>query len=163
MGFVKVLVCFNLIQLFPYLTFSETKVISITAKEILSSIPKLEAKVVIVNVWATWCEPCREEFPAFVKLYQKYKNKGVKLLFVSANEVSEMKNIQKFLSENQVDFQTYIQKEDAAKFINTLSPQWSGALPTTFIYDKKGTLHFFLSRPLTYKELEQKVLLTLNK
>jgi len=46
-------------------------------------------KVTIINVWATWCAPCREEMPAIDAYYQKYRNRGLEVLAISMDDASE--------------------------------------------------------------------------
>jgi thiol-disulfide isomerase/thioredoxin len=120
------------------------------------------AKAVVVNVWATWCAPCIEEFPYFVNLYQHHKKEGIELVFVSADFKSELGSVRKFLATQGVDFQTYIKDEEDKVFIESFDSEWSGALPTTIIYDGSGKRRAFLSKPLTRDELEEEVFKVLH-
>ena len=132
------------------------------AKDILALVKASPAKVKIINVWAAWCAPCLIEFPHFADLYRDMKDDGVELMFVSADFPSELGAVRSFLAKMGVEFQTYIKDEEDETFINTFHSKWSGALPTTFIYDEAGELKHFLSQPLEEWELEQKVLSVLE-
>ena len=141
----------------PALSVEQVQLVPATAEEILKGIPALGAKVVVVNHWATWCGPCVEEFPHFVKLYKELKADGMALIFVSADFSSNEQEAKNFLASQGVDFKTYIKKQDDQAFIDGFSKDWSGALPTTFIYDSHGVLKHYLPKPLSYAELHEKV------
>lgn len=100
---------------------------------------KNKGEVVVVNFWATWCEPCREEFPDLVRLYRTYQKNGLHLVFLSMDEPDQKDKVQQFLKENQVDFVTYIRTEgDFESLVNSIDPNWIGGIPATFIYDRQG-------------------------
>ena len=129
-----------------------------TAAQVLDAVRAAQAKVVVVNVWATWCIPCREEFPDLMRLRRDYRAKGVDVLFVSGDFSSERDAAAAFLSEQGVDFPTYIKTGDDMAFINAFDPKWSGALPATFIYDGQGKLRHALLGKSSYAQFEAQVL-----
>ena len=129
-----------------------------TPDQLLAAIKTTKAKVTVVNVWATWCVPCREEFPDLLKLRRTYKDKGVAVLFVSGDFASEAPQVMAFLSEQGVDFPTYLKTGDDMQFIDALDPKWSGALPATFIYDGQGRQRHALRGKSSYAQFEAKVL-----
>ncbi len=126
--------------------------------QLLAAIKNAKAKVVVVNVWATWCVPCREEFPDLLKLRRTYKDKGVEVLFVSGDFGSERAQVDTFLGEQGVDFPTYLKTGDDMQFINAFDPAWSGALPATFIYDGQGRRRHALLGKSSYAQFEAQVL-----
>lgn len=97
------------------------------------------SKPLLVNFWATWCDPCREEFPDLVKLDAEYKGK-IDFITVSLDELSEInRDVPKFLGEMNATMPAYLLKaidDDAA--IRFVSKDWSGALPLTILYDPVG-------------------------
>ena len=129
-----------------------------TAEEILGALEGSKSKAVLVNVWATWCAPCRAEFPDLVRLHRDYRAKGLDLVLVSTDFDDQLAEAKAFLAENGVDFPTYLKVGDDMKFINTLNPRWTGALPATFIYDAKGRLHYFKEGRGTYEQFQKEVL-----
>ena len=129
-----------------------------TAAQVLDAVKAAKQKVVVVNVWATWCVPCREEMPDLLKLRREYKDHGLTLLLVSGDFGSEREQATAFLSEQGVDFPTYIKTGDDMAFINAFDPKLSGALPATFIYDGQGKLRHALLGKSTYAQFEAKVL-----
>ena len=98
-----------------------------------------KGKVLIVNFWATWCAPCREEMPQMIALEQRHAAKGVRLLLVSADEPGDEAQAARFLTSQKAP-QPWYRKHtsDDDRFITSIDPKWSGALPATFIYDRAG-------------------------
>jgi len=129
-----------------------------TADQVLRAVRESKARVVVVNVWATWCVPCREEFPDLLKLRRTYGPRGVTLVLVSADFAAERAQAAAFLSEQGVDFPTYLKTGDDMQFINAFDPAWSGALPATFIYDARGRLRHALLGKSSYAQFEAKIL-----
>jgi len=97
-------------------------------------------KILFLNVWATWCLPCREEFPDLVKLAEVYRESEVEIVGISADFPDEVDSkILPFLEEQQAGFKNYVRNfADDEAFINAINPKWSGALPITVVYDREG-------------------------
>jgi thiol-disulfide isomerase/thioredoxin len=96
-------------------------------------------KPLLINFWATWCVPCREEFPDLVKLDAEYRGK-IDFLTISLDDVADMKTeVPKFLSEMKAEMPAYLlkaQDEDAA--IALVSKDFTGALPFTILLKPGG-------------------------
>src|SRR6185437_5053820 len=79
------------------------------AKELGSNVYRTLAdykgQVVVLNIWATWCEPCKEELPSLEKLHEAYGSKGLKLVAVSADEVVSEDSIRKFADHYGLKFE----------------------------------------------------------
>lgn len=98
-------------------------------------------KVILVDFWATWCEPCRTEMPALVRLGRRYAPEGLKFLTVSIDEPAQLAAAEKFLRSQGAPRPAYYKtagKDEA--FINSVDPAWSGALPALFLYSREGKL-----------------------
>lgn len=98
-----------------------------------------KGKVVLINFWATWCGPCREEMPLLSKLDARLRSKGFVLITVSADEPEQEEAARQFLAQSGITAPSYLQqaKNDDA-FINAIDSKWSGALPALFLYDRTG-------------------------
>ncbi len=96
-----------------------------------------KGKVVLVNFWATWCEPCRKEMPELARLAKGIK--GLELITISADEPEDEKIALEFLAKAGVGSPVYAKRaKNDDKFINAIDPKWSGALPALILYDRGG-------------------------
>ena len=136
--------------------------VPVTGRELAHAVRESGAGPVLVNLWATWCVPCREEMPSLVRLQRRYAGRGLKVLLVSWD--SDPKVAQQFLAAQGVDFPSYWKSggERDPAFIEGFEPRWSGAFPSTFIYDGAGRLLAGLEGKQSYEAFEQKVLEVLN-
>ena len=137
-------------------------VVRVTAQDVRHVIRGAAGRVVLVNVWATWCLPCREEFPDLLKLRRALAGRGFDLVLVSADFDKQLPQVRSFLARQGVDFTTYLKNESDMPFINGLNPAWSGSLPATFVYDRSGTLRDFWEGRAAYDELLAKLNRTLG-
>jgi thiol-disulfide isomerase/thioredoxin len=141
-------------SLSPVVEEENTDLQAVNADQLKALIQGLDSKVIVVNFWATFCGPCREEFPYFVSLYREFKDQGMSLLFVSMDFDSDRPQIDEFLSEQGVNFVTYLRAGKDDEFIRGVHPEWSGVLPMTLVYDSTKQLVKFLPKAMTYEELE---------
>jgi thiol-disulfide isomerase/thioredoxin len=112
---------------------------------------KYRGKPLVVNFWATWCEPCREEYPMIVDLAKQFKSQGVEVIGVDMDDESDMNLVRRFIARMQPPFTNYRQKPgiDLDRFYDGVNPQWKGTMPQTIFYGRDGSVvGFFLgSRP----------------
>ncbi|MGA7160577.1 MAG: TlpA disulfide reductase family protein [Bacteroidota bacterium] len=112
-----------------------------------------KGKILFLNVWATWCQPCVEEFPDLVKVYEEYRDSPVDIVAISVDYPDEIESkIVPFLTSLNVPFTVYVAdvKKDE-DFINALNPAWSGAVPATFIFDAHGKQQKFMFGQKNYE------------
>jgi thiol-disulfide isomerase/thioredoxin len=132
---------------------------------ILAEVRAARAPAVLINVWATWCDPCREEMPELLRFYRAHRTAGLRLVLLSADDEDAGPAIQKLLAEaatkggwtSPLDATVYLKQDDDMKFINALDPTWSGALPATFLFDRDARRLQSWLAPVTRDELERAV------
>jgi thiol-disulfide isomerase/thioredoxin len=132
----------------------------VDAKELAERIAKEKGRVVLVNFWATWCVPCREEFPDLSRLQQNYGSRGLQVLGVSTDFASQMPGVEKFLAEQNPRFLNYRKKSggDDQQFIEAMDKAWGGELPFSVLFARDGSKAKALSGKHTYREYEKEVL-----
>ncbi len=106
-------------------------ILPITPPELESLIAKNKGKVVIVDFFATWCPPCREEIPGFVKLQSKYGDKDLAIIGVSVDE-GKTSVVEDFAKDMGINYPTYHGGGAVARKYRIR------AIPTTTIYGKTG-------------------------
>ena len=103
------------------------------------------ARPLLVNFWATWCVPCREEFPDLVRIRAEYDESRLDFVLVSLDDPSDIdKAVPEFLAEARAThFPAYLLRaSDESVAINLVDPDWSGELPATFLFDRSGSVVF---------------------
>jgi thiol-disulfide isomerase/thioredoxin len=110
----------------------------------IKALLKPNGKPLLVNFWATWCVPCREEFPDLVKIDADYRGK-IDFFTVSLDYIEEInRDVPKFLSEMKAEMPAYLLvSEDESTLISTIAKDWSGGLPFTILYNQKGEIVYF--------------------
>jgi thiol-disulfide isomerase/thioredoxin len=100
-----------------------------------------KGRVLLVNFWATWCVPCREELPALAAAAKGFSSKDVAVVLVSIDSPKTAPDVPRFLSQNRVPFVCWLQKSrDPQFFIDAVDRSWDGTLPYTLVYDRKGEI-----------------------
>lgn len=101
-----------------------------------------KGRVLLVNFWATWCEPCREEMPHLVAAAKKFPARDLAVVLVSLDsQKTGPTQVPKFLKEKKVPFVSWLAKtRDPQDFIDTVDPTWDGSLPYTLVYGRDGKI-----------------------
>ena len=105
---------------------------------------KANGKPLLVNFWATWCVPCREEFPDLVNIDGQYRGK-IDFITISLDFIEDIDTaVPEFLSEMKAEMPAYLLlSEDESALIGSITKDWSGGLPFTILYNPKGELVYF--------------------
>lgn len=130
------------------------------AARVLKELDTHKGSVIVLNMWATWCEPCVEEFPDLVNLHKKYHDDGLVVIGVSHDfEERVSMDLLPFLEKHDADFIHFLQNGQTSQdFIDGIDPIWSGVLPATLIYDRKGNRVDYISGMFDTAELEKRII-----
>lgn len=101
------------------------------------------AKATLVNAWASWCGPCRREFPMLVSLRESLTAQKVDLLFVSVDDEESHQAAIDFGTSHGLKPPFLVAARPLSEFKAAMSPQWPGMLPATFLFDAQGELRYF--------------------
>jgi peroxiredoxin len=95
------------------------------------NIESYKGKVIIINFWATWCPPCRNEIPDFTSVYNKYKTKGVEFIGISLDSQLDIDELAEFVAENEMNYQIILDDGNLDQAFGRVE-----SIPTTFIIGK---------------------------
>lgn len=115
----------------PDFTLQDTKENKVTLAD-------LKGRVVYMNFWASWCPPCKEEFPELNKLAERYKNSDFIIFAVNVDKVKS--NMDDFLSRMPLPSKNMIILIDSKAVV--VSSYNARAMPTSFIVDKEGVIRY---------------------
>lgn len=129
----------------------------------LKSLLKTNGKPLLINFWATWCDPCREEFPDLVKINADFKGK-IDFITISLDELSEInKDVPKFLVEMKAEMPGYLLKvQDEGAAIALVTKDWQGGLPFTILFNEKGEIAYFTEAKIKTEILRQAIEKTIS-
>jgi thiol-disulfide isomerase/thioredoxin len=100
-------------------------------------------KLLLVNFWATWCEPCLAEFPELQKMVRMYGKRALDIVSVSMNSPDEKKFVVQFLQEQHaINRNLLISSSDSADAVAAFGTDWSGGLPYTVLIGQNGEVLF---------------------
>lgn len=117
----------------------------------------------LINFWATWCVPCREELPAIEAVGEKYKNDKLKIYLVSLDFPNQLESrLIPFIRENKLQSEVILLNDpDQNRWIDKVDPSWSGEIPFTVIYNRNTRETH--AKAFTLQELESIINTKLNK
>jgi peroxiredoxin len=108
------------------------------------SLEGLRGKPVLLNVWATWCHPCRDEIPELQQLHERYKARGLELVGVSVDAAGDDAAIRDFMRRFQMTYPVWRDPGEnvSTKFLVV-------GVPATFLIDRDGVLRWKKTGPIT--------------
>lgn len=152
---------------------SELKVVTetkkITAEEIKAFVkPSANKRPVLINFWATWCGPCRTEFPDLVKIDADYRAKGLNFIVVSVDDFAVIETrVPEFLKSYESTMPSYLinlpSRREIASAVRQIAPTFRDVYPTTLLFDAGGRLVFQKAGKVDAKILRTEIDKVLSK
>ena len=98
------------------------------------SVRELRGKVLLVNLWATWCPPCVREMPSLQRLYEQFNSQGLTVLGINTSDRTDLPGIKSWLLKRNLTFLNLKGDHDGPPLVSSLN------IPQTFVIDKQGRL-----------------------
>lgn len=117
------------------------------------SASEFDGQVVLVNFWATWCAPCREEMPMLMELREDFRERGFEVVGIAIDEVQRARD---FIGELGIEYPNLVGATDVMAVIQ-LYGNASGALPYSVLVDRDGTVKWVKNGVLERAELEREI------
>lgn len=114
------------------------------------SLSDYRGEVILLNNWATWCPPCKEEMPEFNQYYNSYKDQGFQVIAVEAGDPEQQ--VRAFVEENGIDFIILLDPKNLS-----LKTYQNQSLPNSFVIDREGNLRLAWTGAINLATLEQYV------
>lgn len=134
----------------------------VSAKNLLEHIKSQEGSLVLVNFWASWCEPCKVEFPHILEVRSRYADKGLKVVLISIDDPQDRLAAENFLRAQKVEFPTFYKGQQPLKFVTEIYPNWSGAVPTTLLFGPDRQIVDAWEGDTSLEEFERRIKLQLK-
>jgi thiol-disulfide isomerase/thioredoxin len=131
---------------------------TITAGGIKDLVHNGSDKLRLINVWATWCGPCVEEFSEFISINRMYRRRDFEFISISADEPAKKAKALQFLQKQQASNTNYIFNiDDKYKLIEAVDPRWQGALPYTLLVEPGGKIVYAKEGPIDPAALKKAI------
>jgi cytochrome c biogenesis protein CcmG/thiol:disulfide interchange protein DsbE len=98
---------------------------------------------VVVNIWASWCDPCREELPMLARVAPQLAARGVPIWLVSVDSAADLPAAKALLDSLHIGLPSFGAAPPLQDFKVALNPDWPGMIPVSFLFDASGTLRHF--------------------
>jgi thiol-disulfide isomerase/thioredoxin len=118
----------------------------------LKQLAALGGKGTLVNAFASWCGPCREEVPMLAAMAQNLRNDGIHLVFVAFDEPEDRDKAASFLRAHDARAPSFLAL-DALAFRQRLAPNWPGMIPATLLFDPGPRLRYLWAGPAYEQEI----------
>jgi len=126
-------------------------------ESILQYVRASKSPLILLNFWASWCQPCKEELPAIKSLNEEFAGKGLKVILISIDDPDEVDIAINYLKDNALDFTTFYKGGQSLKFVSHIYPQWTGAVPATLLMNSDLKILDAWEGDSSLEELKQRV------
>lgn len=120
---------------------------------LLEKIRRSGHKGVVVNVWASWCDPCREELPMLARVAPQLAAKDVPIWLVSVDDPESYSAAKGVLESLHIELSAFAAAPPLQAFKIAMNPKWPGMIPVSFLFDGTAKLRYFWAGEVYEKEL----------
>lgn len=133
---------------------------TITGSDLQALVEARRGRVVLINLWATWCSPCLKEIPELIHLQNAYRNRGLELIAVAMDDPMDLESqVIPFRDRLFPEWETYQRSEaEMDAFVSAIDSAWNEILPTSYLLDRDGNIARILSGGKSYEQFEAAVL-----
>ncbi len=133
----------------------EVSLQTITIEGVKDVLKNKSDKLRLVNVWATWCGPCRLEYPDFIVIQRMFGARDFEFVSISTDKMAKRESALKFLNDAESAVTNYIvDSEDSYAIIEAIDPKWNGALPYTLLLEPGGKVVWQHQGEVDFQELK---------
>lgn len=155
------------------------KLEEIDAEGVASLVKNDTDKVRLINVWATWCPPCVEEFPDLTAISRKFSRRDFELITISVDQPSHRGKVEEFLSKHRAVMSDKLRRSVEAEgrttnnylytgastddLVDALDPEWPGPIPYSVLVDQQGNVIYKKLGMIDPEVMRTKILDTLTR
>lgn len=115
-------------------------------------------KLRLINIWATWCGPCVQEYPSFIEIQRMYGGRDFEFVSISADKAKTRSKALEFLKKQQSAVANYVyNSDDVYELVEAVDPAWNGALPYTMLIDPNGEKVWSQQGTVDFLALKRKI------
>jgi thiol-disulfide isomerase/thioredoxin len=130
----------------------------ISKEEITRLTGNNSGKLMLINIWATWCGPCVIEYPELINTHRMYYQRDFEFISISADKMEKKDDVLKFLKTKNSAVQNFIYNgSDKYELIGIIDPEWNGSLPYSLLIEPGGKVVFRTSGAVDLQELRRTI------
>jgi thiol-disulfide isomerase/thioredoxin len=137
---------------------------TVTPESFRAELASMRGKVVLLNVWATWCGPCLKEIPDLVAIEKELAARGFVLVGISVDEAADLARVEDFRQKYFPEFRTVVREtSDMDAVVSVIDPAWNEIVPTSYLIGRDGRVIERIQGKKTREEFRKAALAALGR